>query len=129
MQHGLREERLLKLTDPKATCKLSAKYYHHMTEIYQHVQAGGELKPQTTAQIRQQLQLESIASPVKPENFIPDINFSTCSPNLVLKNWGYGACKMRIEQQRLLRPRLKEIFARYEKLAENNCPNGSLTKK
>lgn len=100
-----------------------------MSEIYQHVQAGGELKPQTSEEIEKQLQQEAISSPVKPENFIPDINFSSCSSNLVLKNWAYGACKMRLEQQRQLRPRLKEIFARYEKLAEKNCPNDSHTKK
>lgn len=123
LQHALREQRLLQLTDPNATCKLSANYYHHMTKIYQHVQAGGELEQKTPAQIRQHL--DTISSPVTPENFIPDINFSTCSPSLVLKNWTFGACTMGIEQQRQLRPRLKEIFARYEKLAESNCPTGT----
>lgn len=97
-----------------------------MSKIYQHVKEGGELKEgsSSASEIRHQLQQEATASAIIPENFIPDINFSTCSPSLVLKNWAFAACRMPMDVQRQhFRPRLKEIFARYGKLAKsNNCP-------
>lgn len=123
LQHAVREQRLLEMTDPKGHCKFTKNYYHHMTKIYEHVKEGGELKEgdSNASQISLQLHQEATASAVIPENFIPDINFSTCSTSLVLKNWAFAACKMPLDVQRQhLRPRLKEIFARYEKLAKNN---------
>ncbi|XP_016952018.1 uncharacterized protein LOC108025861 [Drosophila biarmipes] len=118
LQYALREMRVLKITDPMHRCTMGHKYFRHMSEIYKQVKPNGTLTVRTPQQVNQ-----SLAEPtqeVDPQRFVPEINLTTCSPGLVLKNWASAVGDLSHDSQNMLLGKLTQLFARYAEEANVN---------
>ncbi|XP_017074513.1 uncharacterized protein LOC108110119 [Drosophila eugracilis] len=120
LQYALRQMRILKITDPTNRCTMGHKYFRHMTEIYKQVKPNGQITVRTPQQVNQSL--AEPAEEVKPNNFIPEINVTKCSPNLVVKNWASAVGSFSKTGQDDLCEKLKQVFAKYAKE-----PNANVT--
>ncbi|XP_017002339.2 uncharacterized protein Hmr [Drosophila takahashii] len=111
LQYALREMRVLKITDPTHRCTMGHKYLRHMTEIYKQVKPNGQLTIRTPQQLNQSL--AEPAQEVVPQRFVPEINLTTCSPNLVLKNWAHAVGNLSHASQDSLLVKLTQLFSKY----------------
>ncbi|XP_037724197.1 uncharacterized protein LOC119556236 [Drosophila subpulchrella] len=111
LQYALREMRYLKITDPMHRCAMGHKYFRHMSEIYKQVKPNGPLTVRTPQQLNQSL--TEPAQEVEPQRFVPEINLTTCSPGLVLKNWAKAVGNLSPASQDILLGKLTQLFAKY----------------
>jgi len=103
--------RFLKITDPMHRCTMGHKYFRHMSEIYKQVKPNGPLTVRTPQQLNQSL--AEPAQEVEPQRFVPEINLTTCSPGLVLKNWANAVGNLSPASQDILLGKLTQLFAKY----------------
>ncbi|XP_032581859.1 uncharacterized protein LOC6617567 isoform X2 [Drosophila sechellia] len=116
LQYALREMRNLKIADPNNQCTMGHKYLHHMSEIYKQVKPNAQLTIRTPQQLNQlNKSLAKNTQEVKPQEFLPEINFSTCSPDLVVKNWTYAVGNLSTASQDALLGKMTELFSKYAK--------------
>ncbi|KAH8368208.1 hypothetical protein KR084_008550 [Drosophila pseudotakahashii] len=111
LQYALREMRVLKITDPMHRCTMGHKYFRHMTEIYKQVKPNAQLTIRTPQQLNQSF--EEPTQEVVPQRFVPEINLTACSPNLVLKNWANAVGNLSTASQDSLLVKLTQLFSKY----------------
>ncbi|EDV46151.1 uncharacterized protein LOC6551405 [Drosophila erecta] len=123
LQYALREMRNLKIVDPMNQCTMGHKYFHHMSEIYKQVKPNGQLIVRTPQQLNQLNQsISEVTQEVKPSGFLPEINLTTCSPDLVVKNWAYAVGNLSAASQDTLLAKLTQLFSKYAKNVDSTQP-------
>lgn len=117
LQYALREMRNLKIADPSNQCTMGHKYLHHMSEIYKQVKPNAQLTVRTPQQLNQLNEsLAKNTQEVSPQEFLPEINLSTCSPDLVVKNWAYAVGNLSTASQDTLLGKMTQLFSKYAKV-------------
>ncbi|KAI9589438.1 hypothetical protein GQX74_007607 [Glossina fuscipes] len=85
--------RAYKLQDPISRCRLNQRYYAKFDEMFRTVKSGIKLNVKTPFELNQNVNTTTASESsdaIFPERYISEINMTTCSSNLVVKNWIYA---------------------------------------
>lgn len=102
-----------KKQDADSRCTLNKRYYRRFDQIFRNVRSDSrrKLNIKTPGDLNQGVGGDGDF--IYPENFISDINMSSCDSDLVVKNWIYafGQLPPKMDESNCLK--LKNILSKY----------------